>query len=77
MVEDEELDEEGKDGGGGFDSDDGAQEDDAEEEESEEEDEAETPAQKRLRLSQMYLKSLEKETRPGASYLLIVDQSRD
>ncbi|GAA5893549.1 ribosomal RNA-processing protein RRP9 [Sporobolomyces salmoneus] len=48
---------------GAFDSDDmGSQADGAAaEESSEEEDELETPAQKRLRLSQMYLKSLEKD----------------
>ncbi|GAA5872854.1 hypothetical protein JCM8547_005719 [Rhodosporidiobolus lusitaniae] len=57
--EDEELD---VNGGGGFDSDeedgDGAG---GAEYSSEEDDDLETPAQKRLRLSQMYLKSLEKD----------------
>lgn len=50
--------------GGAFDSDSGGELEEEEEldNETEEEDELETPAQKRLRLSQMYLKSLEKET---------------
>ena len=58
--EDEELD---LPDDGAFDSDDqGSQQDGAAaEESSEEEDELETPAQKRLRLSQMYLQSLEKD----------------
>ncbi|GAA5820509.1 hypothetical protein JCM11251_003023 [Rhodosporidiobolus azoricus] len=58
--EDEDLD---ADGGDHFDSDDvGSDEaEGAEEVSSEEEDDLETPAQKRLRLSQMYLKSLEKD----------------
>ncbi|GAA5904054.1 hypothetical protein JCM6882_003813 [Rhodosporidiobolus microsporus] len=58
--EDEDLD---ADGGDNFDSDDiGSDEaEGAEEFSSEEEDDLETPAQKRLRLSQMYLKSLEKD----------------
>ncbi|GAA5925462.1 ribosomal RNA-processing protein RRP9 [Sporobolomyces koalae] len=58
--EDEELD---LPDDGAFDSDDMGSQDDAAaaEESSEEEDELETPAQKRLRLSQMYLKSLEKD----------------
>ncbi|GJN90808.1 hypothetical protein Rhopal_003822-T1 [Rhodotorula paludigena] len=48
--------------GGEFDSDDVGSEDAGEADEgSEEEDDLETPAQKRLRLSQMYLKSLEKD----------------
>lgn len=56
---------------GGFDSDDGMDEPLEEEEvdESEEDDDNETPAQKRLRLSQMYLKTLEKDTRLGTSVL--------
>lgn len=58
--EDEELDEPED----GFESEDDEELEDAEEFESDE-DETETPAQKRLRLSQMYLKSLEKEARPG------------
>ncbi|GAA5872117.1 hypothetical protein JCM3774_002279 [Rhodotorula dairenensis] len=58
--DDEDLDEAGADH---FDSDDIGSDDaeGAEEEASEEDDELETPAQKRLRLSQMYLKSLEKD----------------
>ncbi|CEQ39458.1 SPOSA6832_00967 [Sporobolomyces salmonicolor] len=58
--EDEELD---LPDDGAFDSDElGSDVDGAEaQESSEEEDELETPAQKRLRLSQMYLKSLEKD----------------
>ncbi|GAA5997460.1 hypothetical protein JCM5350_008230 [Sporobolomyces pararoseus] len=58
--EDEELD---LPDDGAFDSDDMGSQDNvaAAEESSEEEDELETPAQKRLRLSQMYLKSLEKD----------------
>lgn len=59
--EDEELDVE---------SDDGSEKLEAPEEfSSEEEDDLETPAQKRLRLSQMYLKSLEKD-KEGASFPL-------
>lgn len=59
-AEDEELDEANADQ---FDSDDvGSDDADGAEQGSEdEEDELETPAQKRLRLSQMYLKSLEKD----------------
>ncbi|KAL8276387.1 hypothetical protein RQP46_011232 [Phenoliferia psychrophenolica] len=56
--------------GGG---DDGGEDDD----ESEEEDESETPAQKRLRLSQMYLKSLEKEARPDDGGFDAADLDRD
>lgn len=57
---------------GGFDSSDdeegvnGKDGDEDFEEEEDEEDDNETPAQKRLRLSQMYLKSLEKDVRLGA-----------
>jgi ribosomal RNA-processing protein 9 len=59
--EDEELDE--------GDSDGGSEKLEAPEEfSSEEEDDLETPAQKRLRLSQMYLKSLEKD-KEGAFHL--------
>jgi len=52
----------------GFDSDDaGSQEPEGEQDDgTEEEDELETPAQKRLRLSQMYLSTLEKD-KEGAS----------
>ena len=59
-AEDEELDEANADQ---FDSDDVGSDDadGAEQGSEEEEDELETPAQKRLRLSQMYLKSLEKD----------------
>lgn len=70
-MEDEELDEPGA-GGGGFDSDEALGEDAEEEEEdsSEEEDDVnETPAQKRLRLSQMYLKTLEKDTSRGLFFV--------
>lgn len=65
--EDEELD---LPDDGAFDSDDMGSQDNvaAAEESSEEEDELETPAQKRLRLSQMYLKSLEKD-KEGTFYL--------
>lgn len=63
-AEDEDLDEGDADH---FDSDEvGSDEAEGVDEESEEEDELETPAQKRLRLSQMYLKSLEKD-KEGAS----------
>ncbi|GAA5975712.1 hypothetical protein JCM11641_005845 [Rhodosporidiobolus odoratus] len=56
-------DEDLEDGDGGFDSDDiGSEEAEGADEVSEDEDDdLETPAQKRLRLSQMYLKSLEKD----------------
>ncbi|BGP32431.1 pre-rRNA processing protein [Rhodotorula toruloides] len=56
--DDEELDADG----GDFDSDDvGSDEAEGAEKGTDEEDDLETPAQKRLRLSQMYLKSLEKD----------------
>ncbi|BGO91733.1 hypothetical protein NBRC10512_006215 [Rhodotorula toruloides] len=56
--DDEELDADG----GDFDSDEvGSDEAEGAEEGTDEEDDLETPAQKRLRLSQMYLKSLEKD----------------
>lgn len=56
--DDEELDADG----GDFDSNDvGSDEAEGAEEATDEEDDLETPAQKRLRLSQMYLKSLEKD----------------
>lgn len=59
--DDEELDEP-EDDDGAFDSDDALPSPD-ELDSDDQEDEAETPAQKRLRLSQMYLKSLEKDAR--------------
>jgi ribosomal RNA-processing protein 9 len=45
------------------------------EESSEEEDELETPAQKRLRLSQMYLKSLEKDKEGEFLHLVLLEES--